>query len=60
MIADSRSSVIEPTVSVVLMILKASSGEGSVATTSAFVIGIETGPNCVIGCPHASIFFGSM
>jgi hypothetical protein len=58
-IAEARSSVKDPTVSVVLMILNAFSGEASVATTSALVIGIDTGPNCVIGCPHASSWVGS-
>ena len=43
-IADWRSWVKEPTVSVVLMILNALSGEASVARTSALVIGMETGP----------------
>ena len=41
------------------MILKAFSGEASVATTSALVIGIETGPNWVMGWPHASSRVGS-
>src|SRR5271163_999867 len=45
LIADWRSWLKEPTVSVVLMILNAFSGEGSVASTSALVIGMETGPN---------------
>ena len=41
--AESRSSVKAPMVSPVLMILKALSGEASVATTSAVVMGSETG-----------------
>jgi hypothetical protein len=41
--AESRSSVKAPIRSPVLMILKAFSGEASVATTSAVVMGSETG-----------------
>ena len=43
----------------VLTILKAFSGEASVATTSAVVMGSETGPACKIGWPQASSCLGS-
>ena len=58
--AESRSSVNAPTVAPVLMILKAFNGEASVATTSAVVMGSETGPACRTGWPQASSCFGSM
>ncbi len=59
MIAEARSSVNAPTVSVVLMILNEFKGDASEVSTSALVIGISTGPYCVIGCPQASSRFGS-
>src|SRR3984957_15216680 len=57
--ADSRSWVNAPTVTPVLTILNELSGEASVATTSAVVMGIETGPAPRTGWPHASICLGS-
>src|SRR5580692_5074765 len=57
--ADSRSWVNAPTVTPVLTILKELSGEASVATTSAVVMGIETGPAPRTGWPHARICLGS-
>jgi len=59
-IAELRSCENAPIVAPVLMILKAFSGEGSVATTSAAVIGSEIGPACRIGWPQASSRFGSI
>ena len=58
--ADSRSSVKAPMVAPVLMILKALSGEASVATTSAVVMGSETGPAWRMGWPQARSCLGSM
>lgn len=46
---DSRSSVNSPTVAPVLMILNALSGDARVVTTSAVVMGSETGPAWRIG-----------
>src|ERR1700722_15080767 len=43
----------------VLTILNELSGEASVATTSAVVMGIETGPAPRTGWPHARICLGS-
>ena len=56
--AASRSWVNAPMVAPVLMILKAFNGEASVATTSAVVMGSETGPACRMGWPQASSCFG--
>jgi hypothetical protein len=58
--AESRSSVNAPISSPVLTILKALSGEASVATTSVVVMGSETGPACRMGWPQASSCLGSM
>ena len=60
LMAASRSWVKAPMVAPVLMILKAFSGEASVATTSAVVMGSETGPACRMGWPQASSRFGSI
>src|SRR6202161_2443045 len=58
-IADWRSWVNAPTVTPVLTILNELSGEARVATTSAVVMGIETGPAPRTGWPHARICLGS-
>jgi len=56
--AEARSSVNAPMVAPVLMILKESSGDESVATTSAAVMGTEDGSGLEDGVAAGKQLFG--